>query len=73
MENSVKAVGNRGKRNGERGTGNGERGTGYGVRGKSTGNGKMKNGKTVALLVTSFQFSVSFPRFPAPRARFPFL
>ena len=71
----MKAVGNRGKRNGERGTGkgNGERGTGYGVRGKSTGNGKMKNGNTVALLVTSFQFSVSFPRFPAPRARFPFL
>ena len=69
----MKAVGNRGKRNGERGTGNGERGTGYGVRGKSTGNGKMKNGNTVALLVTSFQFSVSFPRFPAPRARFLFL
>ena len=68
MENSVKAVGNR-----EKGTGNGVRGTGYGVRGKSTGNGKMKNGNTVALLVTSFQFSVSFPRFPAPRARFPFL
>lgn len=68
MENSVKAVGNR-----EKGTGNGVRGTGYGVRGKSTGNGKMKNGNIVALLVTSFQFSVSFPRFPAPRARFPFL
>ena len=68
MENSVKAVGNR-----EKGTGNGVRGTGYGVRGKSTGKGKMKNGNTVALLVTSFQFSVPFPRLPAPRARFLFL
>ena len=58
---------------GELGAGNGERGMENGVRGKSTGNGKMKNGNTVALLVTSFQFSVSFPRFPAPRARFPFL
>lgn len=64
----MKAVGNR-----EKGTGNGVRGTGYGVRGKSTGKGKMKNGNTVALLVISFQFSVSFPRFPALRARFPFL
>ena len=64
----MKAVGNR-----EKGTGNGVRGTGYGVRGKSTGNRKMKNGNTVALLVTSSQFSVPFPRFPAPRARFLFL
>ena len=66
MEISVKAVGEHGKRYGERATG-------YGVRGKSTGKGKMKNGNTVALLVTSFQFSVPFPRFPAPRARFLFL
>ena len=72
----------RGTGNGERGTGNGEWGTGNEERGTSKGNGRMKTGNKMKLLiglgfklgfVSNFSFSRSLCSFPAPRSPFPVL